>query len=111
MRESDKWRWKATPEEAVEAMKEEHGELKVDVKKVKIVAGAVIYGIKIHEFRAEILINGETKTVNDTTPIGWFNTWGILKRWDSFKKSETFLNSEVGKKWLGYFLQECKIII
>ncbi|KZE79295.1 hypothetical protein AV654_17650 [Paenibacillus elgii] len=105
---SEKWRWQQTPEAAVNAMEREHGKLLIDVQEVHTVAGASIAGLAFHELRIKALIDGSLVNLHEQVSVSWMRKWGILKRWDSFKKSESFLQSELGKRWLGYFLQECR---
>ncbi|SDI14803.1 hypothetical protein SAMN05192534_12324 [Alteribacillus persepolensis] len=108
VKQADKWRRVNSSEEAIKIMERENGELKILVQNTKVLAGAKYGSFAIHEFRAEAVINGKLKKIQETVPVGWLKDWGIIKRWDSFRKSEAFLNTDTGKIWLGYFLQEVK---
>lgn len=104
----DKWQWKPNVVEAVQAMEREHGPLKVLVQKVDVHTCKNNGDISIHEFTAETIIKGKEVIVSDAFSVLWFIEWGIIRHWNSINLSEKFLNTKIGKIWLGYLIQECK---
>ncbi|MBM7716007.1 hypothetical protein MXL46_09275 [Heyndrickxia sporothermodurans] len=104
----DKWQWKANVVEAIQAMEKEHGPLKVLVQQVRVHTCKNNGDISIHEFKAETLINGKKVIISDAFSVLWLMEWGIIRHWNSINLSEKFLNTTIGKRWLGYLIQECK---
>ncbi|WP_148347717.1 hypothetical protein [Bacillus rubiinfantis] len=104
----DKWQWKPTVEKAVQAMEREHGPLKVHVRKVEVHTCKNNGDISIHTFTAEAVVNGKKVIISDAFSVLWFLEWGIIRHWESINLSEKFLNTTLGKRWIGYLIQECK---
>lgn len=104
----DKWQWKSNVIEAVTAMEEEHKDLQIDVQHVKVLSSKKVGDIGIHEFIADVTIHGKKMKIRDTFSVLWLMEWGVIKHIDSVNLSERFVNTELGKRWLGYLIQECK---
>lgn len=104
----DKWHWKSSVQDAVMAMEAEHEKLKVLVKEVKVLSAKMIGSVAIHEFEADVIIMGQRKRISDSFSVQWFLKWNVIRHWNSVNKSNEFLNTNLGKRWLGYLIQECK---
>lgn len=104
----EKWHWKSSVQDAVMAMETEHSELKVVVEEVKVVSAKMIGTVCIHEFEADVIIKGKRKRIRDNFSVQWFLKWNLIRHWNSVNKSNKFLNTDLGKRWLGYLIQECK---